>query len=339
MTMRQWTQSKLGRDNLKLAQVPRPKPGPGEILVKVAAVSLNFRDRMVIENGMGIDITYPFVPGSDLAGEVAEIGNSVTRFRVGDRVISTFVPGWFDGPCVAPAREPPYNTRGGYYPGVLADYVVQRADELCAAPASVTDGEASTLPVAGLTAWYALVEHGRVTAGQTVVVQGTGGVALFAAQIAAAHGARVLLTSSSDEKLARASAVAPIEGIVRGAGDWAETVLDLTDGRGADQILEMAGGVSLGRSVVAAAAEGRIHLIGIIDAIEISAPTFPLLLKQVAIQGVVVGHRRALEDLVRAIDRVRLKPVIDAVYPMEQLPAALDHLERGPFGKVVVQVA
>lgn len=336
--MKCWTQARLGRENLNLADVPVPTPGPREVLVKVAAVSLNYRDRLVLETGMGIDVAYPFVPCSDLAGAVVATGDGVTRFASGDRVISTFAPGWIDGPRLTSGRSPTYDTLGGYYPGVLAEYVAVHEDWLSAAPESLTDAEASTLPVAGLTAWYSLVERGGLRAGQAVVVQGTGGVALFGAQIAAAHGARVLMTSSSDEKLARAAAFAPIDGINRAERNWVEAVHDLTNGRGADHILEIAGGPNLGQSVEAAAAEGQIHLIGIIEGVDVAASTFPFLLKQVAVRGVVVGHRRALEDLVRAIDRVKLKPVIDATYPLEEFPAALEHLDRGPFGKVVVRL-
>jgi len=336
--MKRWAQSALGRSNLDLTQVPIPEPGAHEVLVKTSAVSLNYRDKVILESGMGLDIAYPFTPCSDLAGEVVDTGSAVTRFATGARVLSTFNPYWTDGDRLTSGRTPLYNTVGGYYPGILSEYVVVHEENLVAAPKSLTDEEASTLAITGLTAWWALVEKGALKAGQTVVAQGTGGVSLFAAQIAAAHGARVLLTSSSDEKLERAAALAPIEGINRSRQNWADAALDLTDGRGADQILEMAGGANLEKAVAAAKPNGFIHLVGIFEGLEVSAPIFPILLKQVTIQGVCVGHRRAFEDLIRAVDHVKLKPVIDAVYPFEDFGEALDHLERGPFGKIVLRV-
>jgi NADPH:quinone reductase-like Zn-dependent oxidoreductase len=210
---------------------------------------------------------------------------------------------------------------------------------LVKAPLSLDDAEASTLPIAGVTAWFSLIEEGRLQPGQTVLVQGTGGVALFGLQIAHAIGARVIVTSSSDEKLERAKTLGADFGINRQRVDWVQGVLAATDGHGADHILEIAGGPSLGKSVEAAAVGGQISVIGIIEGIEISAPVFPLLLKQVHIRGAFVGHRRAAEDLVGAVDAIRLKPVIDGRYSMEDLQSALAHLERGPFGKVVLNVS
>ncbi|WP_370868958.1 zinc-dependent alcohol dehydrogenase family protein [Ectorhizobium quercum] len=329
----------FGRDNLTLAETPIPSPGPGEVLVRVSAVSLNYRDKLVIENGMGFDLAFPFTPASDMAGTVEAVGDGAGRFRPGDRVISTFSPGWIDGKlAIGNARTLPYRTLGGSHPGVLSDYVSFPEDWFVAAPASLDDGEASTLPCAGLTAWFALVECGRLHAGQTVVVQGTGGVALFGLQIARAHGAEVIVTSGSAAKLDRASALGADHGVDRTAEDWAEAVWRLTGDRGADQILELAGGANLGKSLQAVAVGAHIAVIGVLDGFEISGPASPLLLKTPTISGISVGHRRALEDLVRAIDRTGIKPVIDRRYGFAELPAALDHLERGPFGKIVIDL-
>lgn len=337
-TMQRWTMDALGRQHLQLSESAIPQPGPHEIRVKVKAVSLNYRDKMVIETGMGLELAYPFIPASDMAGEVEAIGDGVSRFQPGDRVISTFSPGWIDGRQKphGDARTPPYRTLGGFYQGMLAEYVVLHEDWLVAAPASLDDAQASTLPCAGLTAWFALVEQGQLHAGQSVLVQGTGGVALFALQIAKLQGAEVYVTSSSDEKLARAKALGAAHGINRLNGDWVEAVYRLTQDRGIDHVVDTVGGPNLGNSVRAVAVHGRISVIGALEGFEVSAPAGPLLMKSPVIQGIGVGHRRALEDLVRAVDANGLQPVIDQRYRFDQLPQALDHLDRGAFGKIVL---
>lgn len=196
-TMRLWAMDALGRNSLHQSTVPVPTPVPGQVLVKVAAVSLNYRDKLVIESGMGLPLKFPFVPGSDMAGTVVRAGDTATRFKVGDRVISTFRPGWIDGAPSGTASVPPYDSLGGIHPGVLAEYVCFPDAWFSSAPDTLDDAEASTLPCAGLTAWFALVEQSRLHPGQTVVVQGTGGVALFGLQIARAHGADVIVLSAA----------------------------------------------------------------------------------------------------------------------------------------------
>ncbi|HEV7319934.1 MAG TPA: NAD(P)-dependent alcohol dehydrogenase [Ensifer sp.] len=335
--MKEWTVDALGAQNLKITERAVPEPGPGEVLVRTTAVSLNFRDKLVLENGMGMPLSFPFVPGSDMAGVVEAVGRDVTRFKAGDRVISVFDPTWIDGQKPGTARHPTSYALGGLNPGVASQYVAFPEDWFVAAPESLDDGEASTLPCAGVTAWFALVEKGHPKAGDRVVVQGTGGVSLFGLQIAKAHGAEVIVTSASPDKLARARALGADHGINRASEDWAERVLEITGDQGADHILEMAGGANLGKSLQAVAVQGRISVIGVFEGAEISAPVTPVLLKSPVIQGIGVAHRRALEDLTAAVDRTGIKPVIDARYPFEQFPAALAHLDRGPFGKVVVE--
>jgi NADPH:quinone reductase-like Zn-dependent oxidoreductase len=336
--MKRWNLSGYGRDHLALEAVSVPTPGPGEVLVKVAALSLNYRDRMVIESGMGMDLAFPFTPVSDLAGTIEAVGPGVARFSGGERVISTFIPHWIDGAAFGSAAEPGYPTLGGKFPGVAAEYVVLSEQVLTPSPTSLTDAEASTLPVAGLTAWFSLIEEGHLAPGQTVVAQGTGGVALFGVQIAKAAGARAIITSGDDGKLARAVALGADHGVNRLKTDWAQAVIDLTDGRGAEHILELAGGANFDRSITASAVRGQISVIGLLDGAELRGTVFPLLLKQLSVRGVVVGHRRALEDFVRFVDQHGLKPVIDREYAFADLHAALDHLDRGPFGKIVVRV-
>ena len=337
-TMRRWEMDGVGRDRLALKSVPVPKPAPGEVLVRIAAASLNYRDKLVIESGMGLPLAFPFTPGSDLAGTVAALGEGVTRFKAGDRVISTFAPGWIDGRPRGDARTPPYRTLGGIHPGVLADYVAFPEDWFVGSPTSLSDAEASTLPCAGLTAWFALVERGRLQAGETVLVEGTGGVALFGLQIAKAQGAEAIVVSGSADKLERAKALGADHGIDRSKEDWVESVLRVTGDRGADHILELVGGPHLGRAVQAAAIGGRIYQIGVLDGFDVAAPAGPLMLKNVTVQGISVGHRRALSELVAAVDRTGLKPAVDRRYPLDELPAALDHLDGGPFGKIVIDM-
>lgn len=331
--MKRWQMSRLGRDSLTLAEVAVPRPGPGEILVKVGAVSLNYRDRLVVDDGMGAALAFPFTPGSDMAGMVVETGMGVTRFAAGDRVLGTFWPGWIDGLAVGPREQ-----LGGPLPGVLSEYLVLPQDWAVAAPRTLGDAAASTLPCAGLTAWFALVETGGLRAGQTVVVQGTGGVALFGMQLARAFGAEAIVISGDPAKLERALALGASHGIDRHATPgWGQVVRDMTQGRGADHVLELAGG-DLTQTMEALAQGGRVGLIGLLEGFEFRAPTIPVMMKQAVIQGISVGHRRALEDLVRAVDRTGLAPVVGAEYGFAELPAALDHLDRGPFGKIVVRL-
>lgn len=334
--MQRWSMNALGRENLKLTQESVPKPGPGEVRVRVNAVALNYRDKMVIEGMMPIPLSFPFTPASDMAGVEDSIGEGVTRFQPGARVISTFFPEWIDGRPQADARHLPYKTSGGYFPGMLAEYAIVNENGLVAAPETLDDVEASTLTCAGLTAWFALVERGNLRAGQSVLVQGTGGVAIFALQIAKALGAEVYVTSGSDEKLARAKKLGADRGINRLKGDWAEALLTLTQDRGIDHIIETVGGENLQHSLRAVAVHGRISVIGVLAGSEITLSAGELLLKSPVIQGIGVGHRRALEEFVRAVEVTGLKPVIEQRYRFDQLEQALEHLDRGAFGKIVL---
>ncbi|GAA0896785.1 NAD(P)-dependent alcohol dehydrogenase [Pseudonocardia zijingensis] len=335
--MLRWEMDGIGRGRLELRQVPVPKPEAGEILVEVAAVALNHRDAMVVGSGRGLPLAFPFTPGSDLSGTVVAVGDGATRFDVGDRVISIPTPDWQDGLRGGDARTPSYRTLGGYYPGVLAEYVAFPESWFVAAPLTLGHAEAATLPCAGLTAWFALVERGGVHAGESVLVEGTGGVALFGIQIAVMQGAEVIVVASAD-KLERAKALGAVHGVDRRGPDWVETVLGLTGDRGADHVLEIVGGAHLGKAVRVVAVGGRVSMIGALDGFEAATPVMPLMLKDVTVQGIGTGHRRALEDLVRAVDRAGLTPVVDSRFPLAELPAAFDRLDAGPFGKVVVEV-
>jgi NADPH:quinone reductase-like Zn-dependent oxidoreductase len=334
--MTRWELPALGLENLVQRSVARPRPKAGEILVEVEAVSLNFRDGEVAGNGMGVELAFPFTPASDMAGRVVALGEGVSRFALGDRVISVCITGWIDGAPMSWADAP---TQGGPIPGMLAQYVATPAEWCVLAPATLTADEASTLPIAGLTAWMALIELGHLHAGQTVVVQGTGGVSLFAVQLAAANGAKVIVTSSSDAKIERVIALGAHHGINRGrTPEWQAEVRRMTGGRGADHVLEMAGGENVARSLAALVPGGRIAVIGLLESDRLDVPILPLLGSRAVITGISVGPRRALEDLARMIDQHRIKPVIDAVYGFDQVPQAFAHLRRGAFGKVVVNL-
>lgn len=329
-TFTQWQLDTFGHRHLRAVEHPMPHPGPGQILVRVEAASLNYRDLMLTGNTYGWTPPLPFVPASDLAGTVAAIGPGVTRWQGGERVISTFVAGWLDG--MAP---PEALALGGPGPGALSSHVLLDAQWVVQAPATLTPAEASTLPCAALTAWFALVETGHLHAGQTVLIHGTGGVALFGLQLARMHGAQAIVVSGSADKRERALALGASHVLARDS-DWPAEVHRLTAGRGAEHVLETVGGANVGRSLQALAQGGRLSLIGVIEGGDVEGSAFDSIRRRSLIQGISVGHRRALEDMVRAIDANRLKPVIAADYPATEVLAAFTHLERGAFGKVVV---
>ena len=336
-TMIRWELASLGLEMLQMHFAPMPVPKPGEILVKVSAVFLNYRDGEVAENGMGVPLTFPFTPASDMAGRVVALGDGVKRFDVGDPVISTCIAGWIDGAPLSWAEAP---TLGGPLPGMLSEYVALSADWCVKAPISLSAVEACTLPVAALTPWMALVELGHLRAGQTVVVQGTGGVSLFAIQLAAENGATVIVTSSSDDKIEHAISLGASYGINRGQEpDWHSLGRELTGGRGADHILEMAGAEQcspIARSYRIRRSDFHHRSI----AIERTSLAHSAIVGKSGVgRRNSVGPRRALEDLIKAIGRRHIKPVIDAIYPFLKVPDAFEHLKRGAFGKMVVEVS
>lgn len=329
-TLRRWQLPRLGRARLEQAEAPMPVPGPGQILVRVHAVSLNYRDLLMIRDGMGMQLALPFTPGSDMAGTVVAAGPGVWRFTEGQHVINTFWGGWIDSHWPGDAV-----LAGGPGPGMLASHVLIDADWAVAAPTTLSHVEACTLPCAGLTAWFALAETGALRAGETVLIHGTGGVALFGLQIARLHGAQAIVVTGSADKREQTLALGASHVLPR-ESDWPAEVRRLTDGRGADHVLELASGPNLDRSLQAAKQGGRVSIIGMLGGATLSASFYAMVLGRVTVQGIGVGHRRALQDLVRAVDVNALKPVIAAQYGFTELPAALDHLERGAFGKIVI---
>lgn len=334
--MKAWQLQAFGRENLSLNDIPQPTPGAGEALVRIASVSLNFRDKLLYDGNYNPHLEFPITQVADAVGEVVALGPNVSRLKVGDRVITSYCTRWIDGPPTS--KESAYSL-GCTIPGALAEYLVLTENALAVAPAYLTNDEAAALPCAGLTAWYALVEKCGLTAGQTVLVQGTGGVSLFGLQIARALGATVIATSSNDEKLERTRALGATHTInYKTHPEWQDEALALTNKLGVDQILEVVGGPNLARSIKAIRPEGQISIIGIIDGFDATIPLFGVIQKQAIIRGISVGPLRALERMLKKFDEIKLRPVIDTVYSFNDARKAFDHLERGAFGKIVIRV-
>jgi NADPH:quinone reductase-like Zn-dependent oxidoreductase len=334
--MKAWQLQAFGRENLSLNEVPQPTPGPGEVLVRISSVALNYRDKLLYDGLYNPHLEFPITQVADAVGEVVALGPSTTRFKVGDRVVTNYCTRWVDGP---PTTKESLYTLGNVIPGALAEYLVLTEQALALAPAYLTNDEAAALPCAALTAWYALGEKGGLTAGQTVLIQGTGGVSLFGLQIASALGATVIVTSSSDEKLARAKSLGAAQTInYRTHPEWQDEALALTNKQGVDHILEVVGGPNLARSIKALRPQGQISIIGIIEGFDATIPLFGVIQKQAIIRGISVGPLRALERMLKKFDEIKLHPVIDTVYSFADARKAFDHLAQGAFGKIVIRV-
>lgn len=333
--MKAWQLTGFGLSNLKLNNVPEPVPGEGEVLLRVRAVSLNYRDKLLVDGKYNPHLIFPMTQGADACGIVISNGAGASRFREGDRVITQYATRWIDGP---PNGKESLYTLGNVIPGSLSEYLVIHENALVAAPVGLTDEEASALPCAGLTAWQALMEQGRLKAGDTVLLQGTGGVSLFGLQIAHAVGATTIVTSSVDEKLQLAYRLgADFTVNYRSSPEWEKDVLALTKKRGVDQVLDVVGGENLVRSLKALRPEGQISIIGVLEAAEARLPLFSVIQKQAVIRGISTGPRVALERFVRQYASWGLRPVIAASYHFLETPEAYAHLERGPFGKIVIR--
>ena len=325
-----------GLSSLQPVELPKPAPKAGQVLVAMRAGSLNFRDLMVANGIYPMDRSRPVVPMSDGTGEVVEVGHGVTGFKVGDRVMGTFFYNWEDGDLTA--EQMPLS-RGGNIPGTLAEYCVFNEHELVHMPAHLSYEEAATLPCAAVTAWQGLVKLGGIKAGDTVLTLGTGGVSLFALQFAKMHGAKVIITSSSDEKLARAKAMgADVLINYRTHPDWEQKVLEATNGRGADHVIELGGAGTLEKSLQAVRHSGKVYVIGVLAHNDTSpSPALQILFRQVQVLGILVASRQTLIDMNKAIEVNGLRPVIDKTFSFDQAPQAYQHLAGGShFGKVVI---
>jgi len=324
-------------EGLRRCDRPDPKSLPTQILVRIEAASLNFRDLLIARGHyMGGTVSANTIPLSDGAGKVVAVGSAVTRFRVGERVAGTFFRGWNDG---KPPRGPMIALGAPPADGVLAELAVFDQQDAVAVPAHLSAAGAATLPCAAVTAWRTLVD-GHVAPGETVLVLGTGGVSIFALQFARLAGARVLVTSSSDEKLARAKSLGA-DGCVnyRTHPEWDQEVLKLTDGRGVDHVLDVGGAGTLARSIGAVAVGGRVGMIGVLTGVGAAGSPYGLLGKQASLHGVYVGSRGHFERMNAAIATHALAPIVDREFDFDDALAAYRHLESGThFGKVVIRL-
>jgi NADPH:quinone reductase-like Zn-dependent oxidoreductase len=334
--MKAWQLTAFGRENLKLNDVPQPTPGPGEALVRISAVALNYRDKLLYDGNYNPRLEFPITQVADAVGEVVAVGPNVSRVKVGDRVVTSYCTRWIDG---EPTSKESMYSLGNVIPGALAEYLVLTENALAVAPSYLTDEEAAALPCAALTAWYSLVEKGGLKSGDTVLVQGTGGVSIFGLQIASALGATVIATSSSDDKLERAKSLGAKHTInYKQNPAWEDEALAITGKRGVDHILEVVGGPNLARTIKAIRPEGQISIIGIIDGFDATIPLFDVIKKHAVIRGISVGPLRALERMLAKFNEWKLRPVIDSVYSFNDAPKAFDRLEEGAFGKIVIRV-
>ncbi|WP_448952547.1 zinc-dependent alcohol dehydrogenase family protein [Labrys neptuniae] len=325
-----------GLDNLRLVDRPMPVPRRQEVVVRVRATALNYRDLEIVRGSYHTRFALPLIPVSDGVGEVVAIGEDVTRVKIGDRVCSTFWQRWVGGSF--DMAEPSYQ-RGGPLDGLLADYATLDEQAVVAAPAHLNDLEAATLPCAGVTAWHSLFTEGRLQPGDTVLTLGTGGVSLFALQFAVNAGARVIVTSSSDDKIERAKALGAAAGVnYRTDPDWSSAVLDLTGGRGVDHVLEVGGPQSFAHSLKAVRFGGQISVIGYLGGTEGLINPLDIFRRQVSVRGIPVGSRASFQAMVKAMEAGKIRPVIDRCFAWTEIAPALRHLETGAhFGKIVLQ--
>ncbi|OUL35733.1 NAD(P)-dependent alcohol dehydrogenase [Nostoc sp. T09] len=330
-------QSNGGIDALSLIDRPEPQLNSGQVLIRVRATSLNYRDLLVAEGAYGSGVKYPLIPLSDGAGEVVAVGEGVTRVKVGDRVASIFFQDWIAGSLT---RESMKSDLGGGIDGMLAEYVVLHQDGLVILPDHLSYVQGATLPCAAVTAWHALVSKGNITEGNSVLLLGTGGVSTFALLFAKLYGARVILTSSSDEKLARAKNLGADETInYKLTPDWEKKVYELTNRTGVDHVVEVGGTGTLPQSLQAVRVGGRVSLIGVLSGRGNVIDPMPILFKSVTLQGIYVGSRKMFEAMNHAIQEYKLQPVIDRVFPFSEAKAAYHYLKSGAhFGKIVIEI-
>jgi len=326
----------FGIDKLLKVDIEKPLPAAGEVLVRFHAASINYRDLMIIEGTYNPRLQLPLVPFSDGAGEVVEVGEDVTRWKIGDRVCPIFMQGWIDGELDYAKSK---TTLGGDLDGCLREYGAFSENALVLVPDHLSFEEAACFPCAAVTAWNALMVSGGLKAGETVLVQGTGGVSLFALEFAKLARAKVIVTSSSDEKLAKAKQLGADELInYKERDDWDDAVLELTDKRGVDHVVEVGGAGTLARSMRAARINGHIAIIGVVSG-KGEFTNVPVFMKALRLIGVLVGSRIMFEEMNVAIERDAVRPVIDRAFGFDEVTEALRYTKGGShFGKIVVMI-
>jgi NADPH:quinone reductase-like Zn-dependent oxidoreductase len=337
--MRRIELTRWGVDNLATTSVPRPEPGPGQVLVQMKAVALNFRDLLVISGVYNPKMSLPLIPVSDGAGHIVERGSHATKFKVGALVMPIHVPGWTGG-------RPEHDAvpRGGPTPGVLAEYVVFDERELVEAPAHLDAVEAATLPCAAVTAWNGLFGGAEpLQPGDRVLILGTGGVGLFALQFAKLAGAQVIITSKDDAKLSKATKMGADHLInYQKDPDWGRTAREICGGAGADIVIELGGAATMSQSLRAVKRGGTVAMIGSVTGAEVEKLSLPpIFMRNVTMRGVAVGSRDLFEDMAAAIAHHQIHPIVHQVFDgLDSFTAALEELASGShFGKVVVKVA
>lgn len=329
-------QDEFGLDNLVLTERDKPEPGPEEILIRMRAVSPNYRDVLMIRGHYNPRQPLPLIPFSDGAGEVVGCGEDVSEFEEGDRVMPIFAQGWQSG---EPSKAKFETTLGGPLDGTLAEYMVVRQEAAVRVPEHLSWAEAATLPCAGVTAWNALFEHGDVHAGDTVVLQGTGGVSMFGTLFALNAGADVIQTSSSDEKLEKLREMGVAHTInYRETEQWGRQVKKLT-GQGADHIIEVGGAGTLEQSLQALRIGGHLSMIGVLSGTSQEVSVIPILMRNICVQGILVGHREMFQRMCRAIEVNELHPPMDRVFDFEDLHDGLEWMIDGQhMGKIVFEL-
>ena len=334
--MRAYEINEFGIENLSIAERKMPVPQANEVLVKFHAAALNYRDLMLVQGHYDPNLNTPLVPFSDGAGEVVEIGSEVTRWKVGDRVMPSFMQGWIDGAIEFRKAK---TALGGDLDGCLRQFGAFREAGLVAIPGHLTYEEAATLPCAGVTAWNALKVSGQIIQGDKVLLLGTGGVSIFGLQFAKNMGAETIVTSSSDDKLEMASTLGATHTINYKANpDWDKEVVEITGKRGVDHVIEVGGAGTLQRSLNSVRMGGHVAVIGVLSGKGEIDP-ISILMKAVRLQGIYVGSRAMFEDMVDMIRNEYIKPVVTKVYEFDDARDALSHMEAGEhFGKIVVKI-
>lgn len=329
--------AQFGLDNLQFTEREVGEPGPGEVLLEMKAASLNFRDLLTIQGFYNPRQPLPLIPCSDGVGEVIALGEGVNSEMMGKRVLPLFAQRWLSG---EPTKEKLMSTLGGPLDGVLREKMILSAESLVEVPDYLSDEEAACLPCAALTAWSALIAQGGVKAGDEVLTLGTGGVSLFALQFAKMAGAKVIITSSSDEKLHRAIELGADEVInYRKDAKWGKVVKERTDGRGVDHVIEVGGAGTLAQSLRAVRIGGTISLIGVLSGGLQEINVIPILMQNIRVQGVIVGHKEMFEDMNRAMEVHKIRPVVDQVFSLDEVPEAFDRMAEGAhFGKICVRI-